>query len=184
MKAGTLALHVLPSLTATVLVAALGCDPQVGTGYTGEVLFSLHGDVILADPEARDLVPALAFVNGNNEYVLISGEVQGQFPSGFRLDVTTPPPPSTFIEFAPADASPPSSLKGEVALGLITVVPRQYPNTVPMLGSSFPDGHGPAGSAPWTGQIDLCALSGVGGCVHLSLSCTPASCPLVADLPM
>ena len=180
MKARTLVLHVLPWLTA----AALACDPQVGTTYTGEVLFSLHGDVILTDPDARDLVPALAFVNGNNEYVLVFGEVRGQFPSGFRMDVTTPPPPSTFIEFAPADASPPSSLKGEVALGFITVVPRQYPNIVPMLVSSFSDGHGPAASEPWTGQVDQCALSGSGGCVHLLLSCTPASCPFVADLPV
>jgi hypothetical protein len=53
MKLGPLALHVLPWLTAAALVPALACDPQVGTGYTGEVLFSLHGDVILADPDAR-----------------------------------------------------------------------------------------------------------------------------------
>ena len=184
MKARTLALHALPWLTAAPLVPSLACDPQVGTSYTGEVMFSLHGDVILTDPDARDLVPALAFVNDHNEYVLISGEVQGQFPSGFRMEVTTPPPPNTFIQFAPAGALPPSSLKGEVALGFITVVPRQYPNMVPILGGSFSDGHGPVGSEPWTGQFDQCALSGVGGCVHLSLSCTPASCPLVADLPI
>jgi hypothetical protein len=184
MKARALALHVLPWLIAAALAPALACDPQVGPTYTGEVLFSLHGDVILADPDARDLVPALAFLNDSNEYVLIPGEVQGQFPSGFRMEVTTPPPPSTFIRFAPAGASPPSSLKGEVALGLITVVPRQYPNLVPMLGASFSDGPFPTASGPWTGQLDQCALSGVEGCVHLSLSCTPASCPLVADLPI
>jgi hypothetical protein len=184
MKLGPLALHVLPWLTAAALVPALACDPQVGTGYTGEVLFSLHGDVILADPDARDLVPALAFINDSNEYVLISGEVQGQFPSGFRMKITTPPPPSTFIRFAPAGASPPSSLKGEVALGFITVVPRQYPNIVPMLDGSFPDGPFPAADGPWTGQFDQCALSGVVGCVHLSLSCTPASCAGVTDLPI
>jgi hypothetical protein len=132
----------------------------------------------------EDLVPALAFINDSNEYVLISGEVQGQFPSGFRMKITTPPPPSTFIRFAPAGASPPSSLKGEVALGFITVVPRQYPNIVPMLDGSFPDGPFPAADGPWTGQFDQCALSGVVGCVHLSLSCTPASCAGVTDLPI
>ena len=47
MKARTLASHVLPWLTAAALVPALACDPQVGTSYTGEVMFSLHGDVIL-----------------------------------------------------------------------------------------------------------------------------------------
>jgi hypothetical protein len=184
MKSATAALHLFPWLTAAALVPAMACDPQVGTAYSGEVLFSLHGDVILAGPDARDLVPALAFLNDSNEYVLISGEVQGQFPSGFRMEVTTPPPPNTFIHFAPAGASPPPNLKGQVALGFITVVPRQYPSVVPMLAGVLSDGAGPATSEPWTGQIDQCPPSGTGGCVHLSLSCTPASCPLVADLPI
>jgi hypothetical protein len=182
MKAG--ALHILPWLMAVTIVPGLACDPQVGTGYTGEAMFSVHGDVILADSDARDLVPALAFLNQNNQYVLITGEVRGQFPSGFRMDVTTPPPPSTFIPFAPPGTYPRSSLKGEVALGFITVVPRQYPNLVPALGASFSDGQGPTTAQPWVGQFDQCALSGVGGCVHLSLACTPASCPLVVESPI
>jgi hypothetical protein len=182
MKAATLALHLFPWLTAAAFVPAMACDPQVGTSYTGEVLFSLHGDVILADPDAKDLVPALAFANDSNEFVLISGEVQGQFPSGFHMEVTIPPPPNTFIHFAPAGVSPPPNLKGQVALGFITVVPRQYPSVVPMLAGVLSDGDGPATSEPWTGQIDECPLSGTGGCVHRSLACAPASCPFVAEI--
>jgi hypothetical protein len=63
-------------------------------------------------------------------------------------------------------------------------VPRQYPNLVPVLGASFSDGQGPTTAEPWVGQFDQCALSGVAGCVHLSLSCTPTSCPLVVESPV
>jgi len=99
MNLRTLAAIRLPRLfawlTAVALVPALACDAQVGTGYSGEVMLSLQGSVTLADPNATDLVPVLAFLGQdgtNNLYFLVDANVQGQFPLGFRMDVTSPPP--------------------------------------------------------------------------------------------
>jgi hypothetical protein len=178
-------------LTAAALVPAVACDSQVGTGYTGESMLSLHGSVTLADPNATDLVPVLAFLDSdgtNNLYFLVDTNVQGQFPLGFSMDVTSPPPATH--KLTKSDGSPLSTFKGEMALGYIAAVPRQHPATLPaFIAGTFPDGQGPTGTGPWTGEENLCPglkISIVDSCpgIHQSLACKPASCPLVTELPV
>jgi hypothetical protein len=178
-------------LTAVALVPALACDSQVGTGYSGEVMLSLQGSVTLADPNATDLVPVLAFLGQdgtNNLYFLVDANVQGQFPLGFRMDVTSPPPAT--YKLTKSDGSPLSSFKGEMALGYIAAVPRQHPATLPaFIAGIYSDGQGPTGLGPWTGKESLCPgvkISISGSCpgIHQSLECRPASCPVVAEVPV
>ena len=195
MNLRTLAAIRLPRLfawlTAVALVPALACDAQVGTGYSGEVMLSLQGSVTLADPNATDLVPVLAFLGQdgtNNLYFLVDANVQGQFPLGFRMDVTSPPPATHRL--TKSDGSPLASFKGEMALGYIAAVPRQHPATLPaFIAGIYSDGQGPTGLGPWTGKESLCPgmkISIVDGCpgIHQSLECRPASCPLVTELPV
>jgi hypothetical protein len=120
------------SVAMAVLLAGIGCDAQVGTKYTGEVQFSLQGNVEL-DADSK-LVPALAFeksgnlpIDGPEALEVVDGEVSGVFPSKFRLDVTRPPPEAAMSRMMSALIGG----TGSAAYGVIVMLPVNHSTHIP-----------------------------------------------------
>lgn len=103
--------------------AAVGCDDQVSPFYRGESLFTLSGNVEITGQHAQgELVPALAFVSSDTAEVrILEVDVQGSFPSDFRLDVYEPPPTDAFTTLDGGE---------RIALGYVTAVPRQHKSVI------------------------------------------------------
>lgn len=92
------------SLTVALLalVALPGCDSQQSTDYQGEPLLRVKGSVAIPQGfEGEELVPVIGFYGAttgvwgeitNQEQPIIDVGVDGDFPSGFTLDVFDPPP--------------------------------------------------------------------------------------------
>jgi hypothetical protein len=158
---------------ALALGGVLGCDAQVGQGYSGEPLLSLRGTVVLAEPRAFDLVPAVAFAQIPN-YTLLDTEVQGQFPAEFRLDLLEPPPQSALIPY-PSDE--PGTM-GSIGIGSIVVVPRQHPRLIPMLSTtgSIDECDEEAASCTW--HTESCTEDG--RCFQRTRECVKEKCGLAA----
>lgn len=110
------------------LVSWLGaCDPQAGTGYRGEPLLSVKGSIRLTRSRVEaPLVPAIAFVNGQDELWFLDVEVSGEFPSGFTLRVYDPPPREALQEWEEDSAV--AEPRG--AVGFITAVAKGHPKSV------------------------------------------------------
>lgn len=97
--------------------AGWGCDAQVGDRYTGDVSFEVHGHVITREGATQDLVPAFVFYTKGPDgpwgptakLEIMDGELEGVYPSDFRLRIAGPPPGSE--EYG-------------VAFGFIALVPR------------------------------------------------------------
>jgi hypothetical protein len=119
--------------TATLFtLAGAGCDAQVRPGYTGEVQFSLQGNVELAADTT--LVPAFAFekregktVDGPEALEVVDGQLSGVFPSKFRLDMSSPPPDATLSPFMGAVLGG----QGSAAYGIIVMLPANHPQQIP-----------------------------------------------------
>jgi hypothetical protein len=104
----------------------------VGTGYTGEVQFSLQGTVAL-DPGTK-LVPAFAFekraghtIDGPAAVEVVDGQLSGVFPSQFRLDLTSPPPDAALSPLMGAVLGG----QGLAAYGVIVMLPADHPRQIP-----------------------------------------------------
>jgi hypothetical protein len=118
---------------------ATGCDAQVSPRFTGEALLTITGSVQIQQPDHGDLVvPALAFwIPSKGEVRIQDVEVQGEFPSDFRLDVYEPPPTEAYFE-----ATRQGSGEPRMAAGYITAVAADHPSTI---------------QAPLTPMISRCA---------------------------
>jgi hypothetical protein len=117
---------------ATMAVVGLACtlaacDSQVSPFYRGESLLTVTGSVEITEPRTPGrLVPALAFGNSmRNEVRIVEVEVQGKFPSDFRIDVYDPPPKEAFIS-----TSELFDTDTKIALGYITAVPEHHRDVI------------------------------------------------------
>ena len=185
-----------PSVAMTLLLAGIGCDSQVGTGYTGEVQFSLQGNVEL-DADSG-LVPALAFEKSGNRTIdgpealeVVDGEVSGVFPSKFRLDMTRSPPEAALSRLMGAVIGG----TGSAAYGAIVMLPSNHAASIPratveeILGppsfpATLPDGSpDPAWvpSPPQLVQKIFTNCSTDGRCRVRKTSCTQSDCTLFAS---
>jgi len=119
-----------PGLLLAILCAvASGCDPQAGASYRGEPLFSVTGSVRLTRSRVEGpLVPAIAFVDGDDALWFLDVEVEGEFPSGFTLRVYDPPPSEVLVALESDDAS--SVREPRAAVGFITAVAKNHPARV------------------------------------------------------
>jgi hypothetical protein len=114
-------------LAALSLLTLPACDSQFSPLYSGESLLTITGNVAIAD-ERRDafIVPALAFSAAKTGEVTIREvDVQGKFPSDFRLDVYQPPPPGAFF-----NATFQRSGEPLIAAGYVTAVTPDHPDTI------------------------------------------------------
>jgi len=118
-------------LPCLLLLSALtpSCDSQVAPEFRGEALLTLRGSVEIDDPpEDAELVPAVAFFNGETGMVhIVDVEVEGEFPSDFVLRVMQPPPAEALFEG-------PDGI--ESALGYITAVTADRPDSFAYVTSS------------------------------------------------
>jgi len=97
-----------------ISVLAVGCESQADSDYVGEVQATLQGTVelepALRAPEGMDVV--LAWHRDDDGRDLGVGQrvtLTGQFPAGFKLDLTEPPPPNVLLEpegKGPGEAGP------------------------------------------------------------------------------
>jgi hypothetical protein len=114
------------SCAAGVSLAIGACDPQASPEFRGLSLLTVHGSVTIAEGHTQgELVPALAFANQDTgEIEIVDVEVQGEFPSDFRLDVFEPPSGGALrrlTDFGPHEP--------RLALGYITAVTRDHPGS-------------------------------------------------------
>jgi hypothetical protein len=178
-------------IAMAALWAGVGCDAQAGTGYTGEVVFSLQGNVEL-DPDSK-LVPAIAFESGTKSsdgpeaLEVVDGDLSGVFPSKFRLNVTRPPPDAAISPFFSGVLGG----KGGLAYGVIVMLPPNHPSHIPR--ASVEEILTPEGFPVCT--PDGCALpqppevvaktftncSSDGRCRVRKTSCTQSDCELYAS---
>ncbi|HEY6559137.1 MAG TPA: hypothetical protein VI072_17760 [Polyangiaceae bacterium] len=147
------------------LWAGTACDAQVGEDYTGELQFTLAGNVNL-DPNSP-LVPRLAFFQVGG-LALVDGALTGEYPRRFRFEVTKPPPESSLIEIAGI---------GKIAFGFIALLPPETPSFLPHLSSSASGTYDDAGVLHST-QTDCNAK---GSCRIRTLECTEEPCELLAE---
>ncbi len=79
--------------------------------------------------QTEGLVPALVFLSPEGDAV-VAGDVTEISPSGFRLDVRAPPPPSVMLHLPP-DLEAALGLRGPVAEALLAFLPATHPRTLP-----------------------------------------------------
>lgn len=157
---------------------ALGCDAQVGDEYTGDVMFTVRGHVNAPPDNHADLVPAIGMFRAAPADAvetpivvdLMAGEVEGIFPSDFRLSVSEAP-----------------ELNGwPMALGALMLVPRGLPSSLEMAQSSsyrvVSDGElafrDPEPFEPFVELQEHCRASGE--CVERRQECVLAPCEVIA----
>ena len=184
------------SVAMAGLLAGIGCDAQVGKAYTGEVQFSLQGNVEL-DPDSK-LVPALAFekagnytIDGPEALEVVDGELSGVFPSKFRLDMTRPPPEDAMSRLGGALLGG----TGSAAYGVIVMLPADHPTHIPRatveeilgppsLPGTLPDGTLDPASIPTPPalvQEVFTNCSSDGRCRVRKTSCSQSDCTLFAS---
>ncbi|HKU44316.1 MAG TPA: hypothetical protein VJR89_39425 [Polyangiales bacterium] len=117
----------LTSLFGLGTLALAACDPQLSPRYTGESLLTITGRVEISEQRSDSLVvPALGFVVPEKADILIRDvEVQGQFPSDFRLDVYEPPPRDAYFDLTYQKSGEP-----QLAVAYITAVPNDHPDQI------------------------------------------------------
>ncbi len=152
-------------LGVLVLGAGTACGTQVGEDYTGEVQFTLAGNVNV-DPNTP-LVPRLAFfeMGGVHGVHLVDGELTGEYPQRFRFEVTKPPPESSFIEI--------DGIGKHVYGGFIGLFPPDIPSFLPhlsVLRDDLDDSH------QWER-----ACNAKGDCRIREFACTHEPCELLAE---
>lgn len=94
-----------------IAASALGaCSSQADPEYRGEALLVLSGSVERSDVDlsAASAVPVLAWYDWDKETAgfFQTGEVRGQFPSGFTMRVYEPPPDGALTQ---SDGYPPAA---------------------------------------------------------------------------
>jgi hypothetical protein len=107
----------------------------VGEDYTGEVLLSIEGSVVVEEGTDDQLLPALAFtvydpaegavsLDGVG-FEVVDGITEGEYPSKFRFQVTAPPPQNVMWPSSLMDPS----LSGSYASGFLVMLPPDHPQT-------------------------------------------------------
>jgi hypothetical protein len=165
-------------VVASSFLVSGGCQPQAGEGYTGEPLFSIQGKVVLNEPSASELVPALRF-SGSDEHTIVDAEIRGDFPARFRLDVMEAPPESVLFA-APAEdeenyVGP--RWKGLLGLAAIVLVPREHPRTIPVLQNEFDSPACFDDQPVCIENVESCTADG--RCRQRTLECFQEQCPLI-----
>ncbi|HKP57979.1 MAG TPA: hypothetical protein VJV78_14700 [Polyangiales bacterium] len=157
-------------LSAGSMLLAFGCDAQATQAYRGESLLTLLGTVEIPEPRAGGpLVPALMFQDGSSRFRLVDVGVQGEFPSNFRLDVYEAPP-AQVVQQSPFPKEPAG------ALGYITAVPADHPDSIRFAAVVGTSGTGPC-EAPGrcVNQSTWCADDG--DCYQETRTCPKAESP-------
>lgn len=173
----------------TALLGAVACESQVGEDYTGEVLFSLEGDVDL-DPDT-ELQPALGFltfdldnVSSSNPFgffsiAVVDGIVTGEFPSKFRLDVTQPPPESAFMLYDAPELREAFGMNGRFTVGGFVMLPADHPDQVSALDKQWDSDCDPDEDG-CVFQETACASSGE--CRVRTMQCSTEPCEMVGTV--
>ena len=100
---------------ALSLALTAACSAQADSDYEGELLASLKGQVTTSRSSATPDAEAMALWLPSDDYDYLVPtthrvDVEGSFPSAFRLDLTEPPPPEGSIDGS-----------GDFALGYLIV---------------------------------------------------------------
>jgi hypothetical protein len=124
----------LALLTLALAGATVGCgDPQADDGYVGEPLLSIKGSIVAASEAtlAGDIVPAIGWTvaveRGDFEHIRVQEtEVRGEFPSGFTMNIVSPPPGDN------PRAQPVKGHESEpvVQMGYIIALPEEHPDEI------------------------------------------------------
>lgn len=162
----------------SALVLGVGCQAQVSDEYRGEVLLTLRGSVVIDAAAATDQVPVLVFWNSPSSLLLIDAEVSGEFPSRFRMDITEPPPASTFTEASSIENGMRVDL-GLRAIGFLAVVPKDHPREVaiPTEEVSNIECSDNVGSCSYLHRICIAPDQ----CIEREDHCTATECPVIAE---
>lgn len=101
---------------ALTLALAGACSAQADSDYEGDLLASLEGQVTTSRSSATPDAEAMAIWLPSDDYDFLVPtadrvDVEGSFPSAFRLDMTEPPPDEGSIDGS-----------GDLALGFLTIV--------------------------------------------------------------
>jgi hypothetical protein len=162
------------ALGLPALLGGTACQAQVGDHYTGEVQFTLRGNVNV-DPDTT-LVPRLGFLSRGG-LALVDGVLTGEYPRRFQLDVTEPPPNDALIDFN----NPGSELDiaGKLAVGAILLLPPELPSFLPYLDISSSSDC--PGEDVCVTQESACAPGG-GPCRERTLECRQEACETLARI--
>ena len=175
--------NTLVSVAMLGLTKLVGCGSQAAEGSTSETPFALEGAIRLdGDTELR---PSLAFVVGSR-LEIVEGQLSGEFPSKFRLELGNAPPADALAVDPEFEAL---GVTGPVALGFILMLPPDHPTTIYHM-DTFESGD--------CTELDPLALSGNfepqtctktqsvcpedGECRVRRLSCTLSPCEPIATL--
>ena len=158
-------------LGAASLLALAACESQVGHEYTGEVQFTMQGQVNV-DPGAN-LVPRLGFY-AEGGIQLVDGVVTGEFPRRFRFEVTQPPPESTLIVGEEATGTS----DGRLALGFVVMMPPDAPSFVPDLTTDTDSECDDFGTC----VHEEVRCNAEGACQERTLECKMEACELIGEV--
>ena len=161
------------SLIAPSLLALQACDAETGEAYEGEILLSVEGRVAAGPEVDAESVLALSF-HTEEAWYLVDGTTTGQFPSQFRFQVTSPPPPEAFMQKEHMQ-NPPDA---DIAQGFLVVVPSEHPPVIPIL-QGLPDDSGHQGEQTFSTEWNRCTLDG-SRCIHDLMECTRYPCQVVS----
>lgn len=132
-----------------------GCGSLAGTDYKGERLATMHGSVVIENPDApKDLVPALAFRKDADSKTgsgieIVDVKVTGEFPAGFTIDVFEPPPQDAILPIDGPD-------EPWIAIAYITAVKRDHPRFMAYNLGSSSDGTDCSAGTSCTREITTC----------------------------
>jgi len=157
-------------------LVSLGCEAQVGTEYTGDVMLELRGHVVAPTDESNDLVPALAFFTSGTpageddlgpavKVELVDGKLDGVFPSDFTLKLAGPPP------MGPDQMG--------MALGYVVLVPRDHVRSFELPSNSSTEYIDEDADGSFTEHRQYCMRSGE--CLERDYSCVTQPCEVIAE---
>lgn len=108
--------RILTSLLLVTVTTTTACEGMADDDYQGEILASMTGTVTSTRIAATPPTQAVVIWAGVTALDLGFGgaAINGSFPAMFRIDVTTPPPPTQFIDGS-----------GDLAIGLLSVWPQR-----------------------------------------------------------
>lgn len=150
--------------------ALSACEPQASPEFPGQSLLTIQGSVRIADDRTSGkLTPALAFKNNTDGLIqILDVDVEGKFPSDFRLDVYSHPSDDALVQHEDFGDDEP-----RVAMGHITAVTDNHPGTFEFFPAPYV-GHGPSrcdanGTCRWT--IKTCSDETETRCYTQTFTC-------------
>lgn len=111
-----------PALPSAILALLCACEPQADSGYLGEPLVTLRGQVTSSGPlpplEAAMLWQRGAPPSTNDQELATRAPVQTGFPASFTVHLYQPPPARARRSLAPAEVTFARANAGAVPYGV------------------------------------------------------------------